>query len=371
MVAIAYFLPPVVCLFVFYVCGIDTPEPYAWILVSGWAAAGLTHRLCYRNRTKATEYLGAFIWGLFYEEPWTEREVIVETYTDKNGNTHERRRVVYTHHSEVFYFKTNIGTRHLISSESYSLICTTWNAPRHGDLWSGSEIVGGVRYGHHFYYAEARESESDPTEKLFTITETHSYTNKIRNSNSIFRFEKITGEEADRLGLIDYPEINNFDAPTVLSRHFNIAPNTERAFRVFNSIFAPKVEMHLFILLFDASTASVNIVDKQRSFWHGGNKNEFVVCIGLKGEEVEWARAFSWADEPVLEVKTVDWFRRNPRKELIDFLSWLKENYTVWKRKEFSDFNYIRVSLAMWQVLIVMISAVAGSLLSVYLELGK
>ena len=228
-----------------------------------------------------------------------------------------------------------------------------------------------MRYGHHFYYAEARESESDPTEKLFTITETHSYTNKIRNSNSIYRFEKITGEEADRLGLIDYPEINNFDAPTVLSRHFNIAPNTERAFRVFNSIFAPKVEMHLFILLFDASTASVNIVDKQRSFWHGGNKNEFVVCIGLKGEEVEWARAFSWADEPVLEVKTVDWFRRNPRKELIDFLSWLKENYTVWKRKEFSDFNYIRVSLAMWQVLIVMISAVAGSLLSVYLELGK
>ena len=168
-----------------------------------------------------------------------------------------------------------------------------------------------------------------------------------------------------------YPEINNFDAPTVLSRHFNIAPNTERAFRVFNSIFAPKVEMHLFILLFDASTASVNIVDKQRSFWHGGNKNEFVVCIGLKGEEVEWVRAFSWADEPVWEVKTVDWFRRNPRKELIDFLSWLKENYTVWKRKEFSDFNYIRVSLAMWQVLIVMISAVAGSLLSVYLELGK
>lgn len=143
MVAIAYLMPPVVCLFVFYVCGIDTPEPYAWILVSGWAAAGLTHRLCYRNRTKATEYLGAFIWGLFYEEPWTEREVIVETYTDKNGNTHERRRVVYTHHSEVFYFKTNIGTRHLISSKSYSLICTTWNAPRHGDLWSGSEIVGG------------------------------------------------------------------------------------------------------------------------------------------------------------------------------------------------------------------------------------
>ena len=86
---------------------------------------------------------------------------------------------------------------------------------------------------------------------------------------------------------------------------------------------------------------------------------------------MQWARAFSWADEPVLEVKTVDWFRRNPRKELIDFLSWLKENYTVWKRKEFSDFNYIRVSLAMWQVLIVMISAVAGSLLSVYLELGK
>ena len=89
MVAIAYLMPPVVCLFVFYVCGIDTPEPYAWILVSGWAAAGLTHRLCYRNRTKATEYLGAFIWGLFYEEPWTEREVIVETYTDKNGNTHK------------------------------------------------------------------------------------------------------------------------------------------------------------------------------------------------------------------------------------------------------------------------------------------
>ena len=373
MVAIAYFMPVLACLvFHFAFGGSGDLEPYLWVLGAGWAAAGLVHWRCHSARTKATEFLGAYISALYYEESWTEVIVVRETYTDNDGKTRERERVEYRYHPEEFYFCTNLGSRFFIDERSYDLVCGTWVAPRHGDSWWGSDIRGGVRYGCHYFYHEAEGTHYDgSTEKLFTITEKHSYTNKIRNSNSVFRFEKISGKDADALGLIDYPDITDFDAPAILSRHFNVAESTDRAYRVFNSIIAPNAEMHLFVLLFDASASSVDVVEKQRSYWYGGNKNEFVVCLGLQGGEVKWARAFSWADEPVLEVKVADWFRRNPKKELADFLSWLEGNYMLWTRKEFSDFSYIRVSLAMWQVFLVILTAAAGSALAIYILLGQ
>lgn len=91
-----------------------------------------------------------------------------------------------------------------------------------------------------------------------------------------------------------------------------------------------------------------------------------MVCLGLDNGEVKWARAFSWADEPILEAKTADWFRRNPQAELVDYLEWLYRNYKLWERKSFSDFNYIRVSLTTPQLLMVYAAAILASATAMY-----
>ena len=70
--------------------------------------------------------------------------------------------------------------------------------------------------------------------------------------------------------------------------------------------------------------------------------------------------------KPTLEVKTEAWFREHKTLDMMAYLSWLKENYTLWKRKEFADFNYIRVNLTLTQQLVMLALAVATSAGMVY-----
>ena len=120
--------------------------------------------------------------------------------------------------------------------------------------------------------------------------------------------------------------------------------------------------MRLYILLYDADVHDMKSVEKQRSYWQGGNKNEFVVCIGIsKMTTVKWARAFSWADEPKLEVAVAAWFREHTYFDLRAFHAWMKEHYWIWERKEFADFDYIQISLKLWQQLTLIAVAIASS----------
>ena len=54
-------------------------------------------------------------------------------------------------------------------------------------------------------------------------------------------------------------------------------------------------------------------------------------------------------DEPVLSVKTEAYFRDHEQLDLSAFCTWLQENVTLWKRKDFHDFDYLTVSLTTTQ----------------------
>ena len=81
-----------------------------------------------------------------------------------------------------------------------------------------------------------------------------------------------------------------------------------------------------------------------------GNKNEFVVCLGMKNDSVAWVNAFSWCDMPKLEIKTRNYFISNPILNIYEYGQWLNKNITDnWQRKEFKDFKYINVELSKTQ----------------------
>jgi spore maturation protein CgeB len=96
---------------------------------------------------------------------------------------------------------------------------------------------------------------------------------------------------------------------------------------------------------------SIAISEEQRSYWQGGNKNEFVVCLGYDRakDSVTWCNAFSWCDDPKLEVATKRYFLDNPRIDLYHYAIWLENNIDLWHRKEFKDFDYLSVPLTSGQ----------------------
>jgi len=47
----------------------------------------------------------------------------------------------------------------------------------------------------------------------------------------------------------------------------------------------------------------MSIAQYQENYWVKGNKNELVICIGKKGNEIQWSHAFSWAHSDILTVE--------------------------------------------------------------------
>lgn len=370
MVAIAYLIPAIACIllhFEFDYAGKWTA--YLWIILFGEATVGLLHFLLYRFYTSKTEFLGSIVSDINYEESWTELVEVNETKTSSNGKSYTVTRIEERFHKEKYYFHTTRGTAFDTDYTFYNYVRQIWQLAGFDLSWSGKNIKGGHRYGRRFKLSEFDEFEREKPKNWIPITEENSYINKIQASNSIFKFEKIDSKEATELGLLDYPEIRSHDAPCILSKEISIPSEADELFRKFNDKIAPEFQMRLYILLFDASKG-IGISELQRAYWQGGNKNEFVVCIGMKPDsEIAWARAFSWADEQNKEVETAQWLMHHSPLNWQQFYHWLQLHLRDWKRKEFKDFNYINITLPLWQVITLYSLSVAENALALYLAL--
>jgi hypothetical protein len=175
------------------------------------------------------------------------------------------------------------------------------------------------------------------------------YTNKVLGSSSVMKFDKIEPQQAKELGLYDYPEVRVFDQKTIIGCYSPSKLEAQQV-RYVNSIYARKKQFRMFILVWD-SNKTISISEEQRSYWQGGNKNEFVVCLGYDNERdsVTWCNAFSWSDDPKLEVATKRYFLDNPRMDLYHYAIWLENNIDSWQRKEFKDFDYLNIPLTSGQ----------------------
>lgn len=129
--------------------------------------------------------------------------------------------------------------------------------------------------------------------------------------------------------------------------------------------------MRLYILLFDY-LKGIDIAEQQKRYWNGGNKNEFIICLGLTSKsEVKWAYVFSWSDEKNLEIETTQWFLKNRNLNLNSFYNWFFHHHKKWKRKEFKDFDYISIPLKLWQLLTIYFISVLENIIAVNFVLSK
>ena len=361
MTTLVYLLPILTCLFLYSTMPVPLSWEYYVCCVGGsWLLTALIHWLMYRSRISDDEFLGSYINKVTHEEAWTELVYYIERVPcgkDSNGNTIYKnvQRVRHVYHPELWEMFSSYGTVQRISYSYYDHVRSTWGTPESRMHFTGANIVGGVRFGQSYTFEDILSCyapEENPlldanfSSRFFPLTEEHEYENKVRNSHSIFKFEEISAKRAKELGLFDYPPVKHNYQECILGRQFS--EEVHRQYELFNAWFGFRHQLHVFILCFDA-VKGMGIAEKQRAYWEGGNRNEFVVCLGLDGDTVRWCHAFSWMDEPVLSVKTEAYFRDHEQLDLSAFCTWLQENVTLWKRKDFHDFDYLTVSLTTTQ----------------------
>lgn len=307
----------------------------------------LTQIIMVEVNSKDTEYLGSCVTKITHYDPWDEMVTVPRTRRvpcgrNSDGTTKYRTETYYVRerrfHSDMWTYVSNLNDKeHIISESEYNLI---------KNRFGGKEVYRDMHRNYHTIDGDAQDVFWDKSvEKLYDITTPNKYKNRINSSEShtILKMEEITEENAKKIGLYDYPEINNLTHDQIIGK--DVPFKDKQRIRYINSTYGKPHQFRLYMLLFEDKDVSIS--EKQRAYWQNGNKNEFVVCLGLKGDSVVWCNPFSWCDEPILEVLTKDYFINNPKFNADEYGKWLQTQIpTKWKRKEFKDFKYINVGVS-------------------------
>lgn len=296
------------------------------------------------------EYLSDLVNKITYYEDWDETVMVTHTRTVSCGNGKTRTETYVVperrYHPKRYVYETVTGETNDVSEDEYKLICYKLNMPAvFKDMHRSYRSKDGDAYV---------TSWNRTRENSYSVTWTHLYQNKVKASSySIFKYGNMSEEEIKENKLFDYPEIKNNDQNPILG--FNATDTDIDAVRYLNGYRGPKNQIHVFILCFN--NPSLEVSEMQKAYWQGGNKNEFVVCLGVKNNTVIWCNPFSWSDEPMLEVKTRDYFIKHPDINFKDYAEWLDTQIDKnWHRKEFNDFNYLSIELSIgWYIAILII----------------
>ncbi len=329
-----------------------------------------------------TEYWGGYVTKVIYYEPWDEevpcRHPIycTGTTTDSKGNTTTYEyECGHMHTYDVDYHPacwskiTNTGQHIAISKYVFDVLHRRFGtAPYFIEMNRDFHSIDGDAYG----------TDWDETpERVEVLTFEKSYKNKVKASHSIFKFESIDEKAKAAWHLYDYPKVSESESyyqPCVLGK--KITSDIDRKLQYLNGWYGAHNQFRMYIMYFIGQ--SMEVAYKQRSYLEGGNKNEFIVCIGTDSMgNYKWNKCFSWMDKPELEVVAEGWLNDHGSADktvnLASFADWLpKQIENHWHRKRFRDFEYLQVEISPTQLIWLFILVFAyNTTVSVLIIMGK
>lgn len=281
---------------------------------------------------------------VWHEDAWDEwiTKTCSEEYacgTDSKGKTKYCTRhydcSYREYHADTYYFIDDYGHKHYINQVEYL---------KYKKLWQNSLVVDMHRK---YYHLDGDAQKSIWNNQRLTIkvfVDQHTYENKIIASKNVFNYEKIEPEVARKRGLIEYPQDQKGYRPSVLSNVIiNWSPVLNKDADYTNAILGPKKQVRLWYLIFRDKPSITG--RWQESYWQGGNKNEFIICISIdKNNKIQWVHTFSWTDNKYSVVKVQKMIEKQTTFDV------LKTNIEVEKilktdfeRKHFKDFSYLEI----------------------------
>jgi len=301
--------------------------------------------------TSDTEYWSEAAVEVVYEGKWDEYiDETCECCCDDEGNNCSTYDCSWIKHHPASWRIRGNNSSIEISKSQYDRIKKRW----------GNEKRTGSHSEYHSYdngiYSSFWLSRRDLIECIVTK---RSYENRVQSSRTIFNFEEIKDEDIVKYKLYEYPEIyDGYQQYHILGNGDASQRYAEKNMRILNAELGPKKQVKVFILLFEGQTKQSGVM--QEAYWKGGNKNEFVLTIGIdKDKKIQWVHPFSWAEKSIVKVETREYVLKQEYLNLFDISNFLyKELNQNFVRKKFSEFNYITVQPSGKSVIIVMIIVV-------------
>ena len=313
-----------------------------------------------RLTNRSTEYLGAYVTSITHYEAWNEivlRTRQVEDGKDSNGMSKYRTEVYYetVYHPDEYDYVTNNGKCGNISEATFQ----HWRDmlqdqnPRFVEMYRDYYTINGNAWEYNW---------DRNTETMVPITLKQKYFNPLKYSNSIYKNKKIDKKTAEKHGLVEHPDIyGSFYQHCVIGD--GRYPGWDLDVQRLNAKLGLNYQFRLFVIVFDATSKTQNVFDIQKAYWNNGNKNEFVLCVGInpKTKKLMWHNCFSWCKEPKLEAMVRNYLSTKETFDCFELCTWME---TVvpnnWNRRQFSEFKYLDTKLPLWgNILMFIISIIA------------
>lgn len=325
------------------------------------------------TQTRDTEYWNSYAVSALYEEEWKEqwRERHTETTTDSKGNSHTRTywTTESKRHPEKWTVLDNIGESHSITREHFEKLCKTWSnrnfkemdrkhTSRHRNESSHKILKDGDAYVTDY---------DKNVDNLEFICSQHTYENKVQCSRSVFNFEDVSPETKTQYSLFDYPKENIFDFNPILGYSNKEA---SRLLNVFNALNGSSKQLHMMLLVFTDQPLETALF--QESYWKGGNKNEFLVCVGINSTNITWTKVISWTEQETLKVRITREIKEMKTFDAVKIVKYMGENIpNGFVRKEFEEFSYLSVEPPMILVIITYLITLALTIVIVVISVNN
>lgn len=317
--------------------------------------------------TSDIEYLGDYITHVQHYDHWDEWITQTCSYQTCSGSGKDRS--CTTHYYDCSYrkdhpeywVKVTSGKNEIeISEQEYNTLAKQFNTAQQE-----------VEMNRNFYRIDG-DAQAYPYNgeilRVESVSSEHSYANKVKASGSVFKFESITTEEAGKWKLYNYPAVENNSQSTVLGA--SVRQATQKKLDYLNGYDGPNHQIRVYIVVYKDQPYTV--VNKQLSYWQGGNKNELLIHLGVDATgQLKWYDATSWMDKPEVTARIKTFLAGQKQANigaLADFLIPTVERY--WHRKSFSDFDYLDIELSpnqlMWIIISILIYNVGISIWVVF-----
>ena len=300
--------------------------------------------------TSDTEFWGGKIVQAQHYEPWDEW--IEETCSydcccDTEGNNcstiyYDCSYVRY--HSEAWYLVDENGFKRGISQREYRRLVSSFTNEAFKDMNRDYHHNDGDMYFTNW---------NNQYTTIENVVTKHSYVNRPQATKNLFYYEDL--DENEVKGLYEYPPIIDYKQQHLLGIN---NPSVDRELDRINGLLAKTKQLKLFVLVYDSPSDDVSY--KQEAYWKGGNKNEFILTLGVQNNKILWSRVISWTENQYSKINAEKLFMANTDasklKETVHKLIPILKN--DFERKQFKDFDYIKVPLNNTQTLWLYISAV-------------
>ena len=318
------------------------------------------------SQTKDSETWNNYGTRAEYFEDWNERVSCkhpqYSTSTDSKGNTTrtytgDAHSYDVNYHSEYWQLKDNSGSSRRIKRSKFEEICKLWKMKKFADLSRRYHNNDGDKY-----YSDYTKIFEDTV----PVTTQHTYKNKIQASKSVFNFDEVMPDTIKQYKLVGYPTQTTFDYNPIIGwSDWKASEYLQKQ----NSLVGSRRQLHMLLLVFidQPYTAAAY----QEAYWKGGNKNEFIVCVGVdKQKNIKWTKVISWTTAETLKVVTESKIKEMKTFDCMAVVKYMADTIPKsFRRREFAEFDYLTVQPTMkaviWTFVVTLLVTIGISIFSV------